>query len=89
MFVETNLNKADCFFQATHLRVSGLVVLLSLLLFTGTASAAVGTDVTTSQDSSSKNTTITTQTFSTLSGGELLLAFARADLSKASTAGTE
>ena len=61
--------------------VGPFVVMAFLLLFTRTASAAIGIDVTASTDRSTKSTTIASPAFSTTSGNELLLAFISADYS--------
>ncbi len=61
--------------------VGPFVAMAFLLLFTRTASAAIGIDVTASTDRSTKSTTIASPAFSTTSGNELLLAFISADYS--------
>jgi Domain of unknown function (DUF4082)/Glycosyl hydrolases family 16 len=64
----------------------GLFAITLLMMFAETASAAIGIDVTSSTDRSSRSTTIASSAFSTASGNELLLAFISADsASKAST----
>jgi hypothetical protein len=57
-------------------RLFGLAL---LMMFAGTASAAIGVDVNTSTDRSTKSTTIASTAFSTASANELLLAFVSAD----------
>ena len=57
-------------------QVCGLAI---LMFFAGTALAAIGIDVNTSTDRSSKSTTIASPAFSTAAGNELLLAFISAD----------
>ncbi len=66
----------------TTWRLFGLTL---LMLFAGTASAAIGIDQTVSKDQGTSSTTVATAAFSTTSGNELLLAFVSADAPSSGT----
>src|ERR1700731_1253000 len=64
--------------MAGSFRLTVGTVLVSLLL-TGSTRGAIGVDATASGDRNTANSTVTTSTFSTTSGNELLLAFISSD----------